>query len=223
MQEEIRCRTREAPKAPGDSFEFLIALDLWFEKIVKAHCKGDAMIIRYADDFVCAFRYRKDAIKFFNALPKRLDKFELSLAPEKTGLMRFSRFHPGRRRRIIFLGFEIYWTKDLKGKVRVMQRTAHKKLQGACRRIKDWVKGNRHLKGIKFITALNRRLYGHYNYYSVVGNLYDHSLFFSNQTNTTKIQATKMGITIHCETPRTWGSVSFPKTPQFSTEPFIAG
>ena len=31
------------------------ALDLWFEKVVKAHCKGDAMIIRYADDFVCAF------------------------------------------------------------------------------------------------------------------------------------------------------------------------
>ncbi len=28
------------------------ALDLWFEKKVKAHCKGDAMIIRYADDCV---------------------------------------------------------------------------------------------------------------------------------------------------------------------------
>ena len=33
---------------------------------------------------ICAFRYRKDAIKFFNALPKRLDKFELLLEPEKT-------------------------------------------------------------------------------------------------------------------------------------------
>jgi len=28
------------------------ALDLWFEKIVKIHCNGDAMIIRYADDCV---------------------------------------------------------------------------------------------------------------------------------------------------------------------------
>lgn len=137
------------------------------------------MIIRSADDFVCAFRYRKDAIKFFNVLPKRLDKFELSLAPEKTGLMRFSRFHPSRRRRIIFLGFETYWTKDLKGEVRIMQRTARKKLQGAYRRIKDWVKENRHLKGLKFITALNRRLYGHYNYYSVVGNLRSLWRFYS--------------------------------------------
>jgi RNA-directed DNA polymerase len=147
------------------------ALDLWFEKIVKGHCKGDAMIIRYADDFVCAFQYRKDAIKFLKVLPKRLGKFGLTVAPEKTGWMRFSRFHPSRRRRIIFLGFETYWTKDSKGLVRVMQRTAPKKLQGACRRIKDWIKVNRHLKGIQFITALNRRLRGHYNYYSVVGNL----------------------------------------------------
>ena len=155
------------------------ALDLWFEKVVKAHCKGDAMIIRYADDFVCAFQYRKDAIKFFKVLPKRLGKFDLSVAPEKTALMRFSRFHPSRRRRIIFLGFETYWTKDSKGMVRVMQRTACKKLQGACRRIKDWIKENRHLKGIKFIRALNRRLRGHYNYYSVVGNLRSLWRFYS--------------------------------------------
>jgi len=146
------------------------ALDLWFEKKVKKHCAGDAMIIRYADDFVCAFQYRKDTIKFFKILPKRLDKFCLSVAPEKTGWMRYSRFHLSRRRRIVFLGFETYWAKDQKGTARVIQRTARKKLQSACKRIKGWIKGNRHLKGIKFITALNRRLRGHYNYYSVVGN-----------------------------------------------------
>lgn len=146
------------------------ALDLWFEKVVRAYCEGDAMIIRYADDFVCAFRYRKDAIKFFKVLPKRLAKFDLSVAPEKTGLMRFSRFHPSRQRSIIFLGFETYWSKDKKGLPRVMQRTARKKLQGACKRIKDWIKENRHLKGIKFIKGLNRRLRGHYNYYNVIGN-----------------------------------------------------
>jgi RNA-directed DNA polymerase len=147
------------------------ALDLWFEKVVKAHCKGEALIIRYADDFVCAFQYREEAEKFFKVLDSRLGKFGLSVAPEKTGMMRFSRFHPSRSRRIEFLGFETYWTHDQKGEVRVMQRTARKKLQGALRRIKDWIKQNRHLKGIKFIAALNRRLRGHYNYYSVVGNL----------------------------------------------------
>jgi len=145
-------------------------LDLWFEKVVKAYCKGEVLIMRYADDFVCAFRYRSDAEMFYRVLPKRLGKFSLSLALEKTQLLRFSRFHPGMRRRFIFLGFEIYWLKDRKGVARVMQRTARKKLQSACKRIKEWIKKNRHLKGLKFITALNRRLRGHYNYYCLCGN-----------------------------------------------------
>ncbi len=34
------------------------ALDLWFEKAVKPNCQGEAYICRYADDFVCAFRYK---------------------------------------------------------------------------------------------------------------------------------------------------------------------
>lgn len=137
------------------------------------------MILRYADDFVCAFRLQNDAGEFFNALPGRLAKFGLKVAPEKTGMMRFSRFHPSRSRRIIFLGFETYWTKDQKGQARVMQRTARKKLQGACRRIKDWIKQYRHLKGINFIKALNSRLRGHYNYCSVVGNLRSLWIYYS--------------------------------------------
>ncbi len=154
------------------------ALDLWFEKTIKPRCSGAAMLIRYADDFVCAFQYRSDAQRFFDVLPKRLSRFELTVAPEKTRIMRFSRFHPSYERRIIFLGFETYWALDQQGEVRVTQRTARKKLQGACRRIKDWIKKNRHLKGMNFIKALNRRLRGHYNYYSVVGNFRSLRRFF---------------------------------------------
>jgi group II intron reverse transcriptase/maturase len=146
-------------------------LDLWFEKRVKAHCKGEAFILRYADDFICAFRYRDEAERFYDELPKRLRKFNLSVAPGKTAMIRFSRFHPGMQRRIIFLGFEAYWMKDSNGVVKVKLRTARKKLQGACRRIKEWIKKNRHLKGAGFIRALNRKLLGHYNYYNVPGNL----------------------------------------------------
>jgi group II intron reverse transcriptase/maturase len=146
-------------------------LDLWFEKLVKAHSRGDAFILRYADDFICAFRYRDEAERFYHELPKRLDKFNLKVAPEKTEMIRFSRFHPGMQRRIVFLGFETYWMKDSSGVVKVKQRTARKKLQSACRRIKEWIKYNRHLKGRSFIEALNRRLRGHYNYYNVPGNL----------------------------------------------------
>jgi len=145
-------------------------LDLWFEKVVKAHCRGEALMVRYADDFVCAFRYQDDAERFYRVLPKRLGKFQLEVAEEKTRMLRFSRFHPSMKRRFTFLSFELYWFPDRQGVVRVMRRTSRKKLQGACRRIKEWIKEERHLPGRKFIVALNRRLIGHYNYYGVRGN-----------------------------------------------------
>jgi hypothetical protein len=143
------------------------ALDLWFEKVVKRYCTGEVMLVRYADDFVCAFRYHDDAKRFYQELPERLLKFNLEVAPEKTHMMRFSRFEPSMQRRIVFLGFEIYWFYDRRGKSCVMQRTARKKLHGACKRIKDWIRENRHMKGLHFITTLNRRLQGHYNYYGL--------------------------------------------------------
>lgn len=48
------------------------ALYLWVDKVVKPHYMGAAMILRYADDFICAFQYRGDAIRFYKALPERL-------------------------------------------------------------------------------------------------------------------------------------------------------
>jgi len=146
------------------------ALDLWFECVVKAHCRGDALMCRYADDFVCAFRYRDDAQRFYQVLPKRLGKFSLEVATEKTRLLRFSRFHPSMQRRFSFLGFELYWFNDRNGVARVMRRTARMKLQSACRRIKDWIRKGRCLTGRAFIAGLNRRLMGHYNYYGLRGN-----------------------------------------------------
>ena len=42
------------------------ALDLWFERRIKPRCSGAAMIIRFADDFVCAFQCRSDAESFYD-------------------------------------------------------------------------------------------------------------------------------------------------------------
>ncbi|MCP4757306.1 MAG: group II intron reverse transcriptase/maturase, partial [Proteobacteria bacterium] len=113
------------------------ALDLWFEKVVKKHSQGKAFICRFADDFVCAFQLKDDAERFYGTLPKRLGKFGLEVAPEKTQILRFSRFHPSMKRGFTFLGFEFYWFFDHNGWKRVMRRTARKKLLGACRRIKE--------------------------------------------------------------------------------------
>ena len=66
-------------------------LDLWFEKVVKRHCRGEACLIRYADDFVCAFEDQADAERFYNVLGQRLEKFGLELSAAKTRIIPFSR------------------------------------------------------------------------------------------------------------------------------------
>jgi RNA-directed DNA polymerase len=140
------------------------ALGLGFENVVKPPCRGEALLYRFADEWVCAFRYPEEAERFYRVLPKRLEKFDLEGAPEKSRLVRFSRFHPSRKPRFTFLGFEFYWNNDRQGVPRVQRRTARRKLQAACRRIKEWIQANRHRPGRVFFQRLNSRLQGHYNY-----------------------------------------------------------
>ncbi len=146
-------------------------IDEWFEKVVKPHCEGDAIICRYADDFVCAFQYARDAERFYKALPKRLEKFNLEAAEDKTRILRFSRFQPGLKNRFSFLSFEFYWDSDKQGKPRLFRRTQRKRLQTAKRNLKDYIKENRHMKTSLLLACLVRKLRGHYNYFGVVGNL----------------------------------------------------
>jgi hypothetical protein len=84
------------------------ALDLWCAKVVKPRCRGEAWLSRYVDDHGCAFRFRSDREWFCQALPQRLGKFTLEVAPEKTRILRFSHLHPGMTRRFTFLGFEFF-------------------------------------------------------------------------------------------------------------------
>lgn len=42
--------------------------------------------------------------------------------------------------------------------------------QTTVRRIKGWIKANRHLPGRQFIKELNRKLAGHYNYFGPQSN-----------------------------------------------------
>ena len=145
-------------------------LDHWFERVVKPRCRGQAYIIRYADDFVCAFQFREEAEQFYRVLPERLAKFGLQVAPEKTCIHRFSRFHPSRKRRFTFLGFEFYWEADTKGVPRVWRRTARKKLRESIKACREWVKTHRHYPLPELLLTMKRKVRGHYNYFRVIGN-----------------------------------------------------
>ena len=98
------------------------ALDLWFEKAVQPACRGEVQLIRFADDFVVLFAREEDARRFATALPARLAKFGLELAPEKTRLMPFGRraWHVAAQQGVLserfdFLGFTHFGARSRAG------------------------------------------------------------------------------------------------------------
>jgi RNA-directed DNA polymerase len=145
-------------------------LDLWFEKKVKPLMKGRTMLIRYADDFVVAFQYRHEAEAFYRVLLKRLGKFGLSVAPEKTHLKRFSRFYPGRERSFQFLGFEYYWSLDKNKQPRLRRHTSTEKLKTAMSEFYRWIKFNRSKPLRETMPVLKRKLMGFQNYFGLPNN-----------------------------------------------------
>ena len=148
------------------------ALDLWFEKIVKAQSRGNAIIMRFADDFVCCFQYLEDAERFYRALGAQLEKFKLELSAEKTQIVKFTRFETENSKSFTFLGFEFRWGKSRTGKPLVKMETAKKKFRAALKSISSWIKKERCKLGTTAIfTKLKQKLQGHYNYYGVSGNM----------------------------------------------------
>jgi group II intron reverse transcriptase/maturase len=144
-------------------------LDLWYEKVVKPR-SGDSYLCRYADDFVCLFRYREDAERFYRALPKRLGKFGLSISEEKTRIVRFTKHRMHDQSRFDFLGFEFRWSKNRSGKPQVKRRTSRKKLRQSLRNFSEWCRENRNLPLRLLFSTLNSKLRGYYNYYGVIDN-----------------------------------------------------
>lgn len=97
-------------------------IDIWFESIKRPHLHGRADLIRYADDMVFCFQYMKDAKRFYKALPKRLEKFGLTMHDEKSQLIATGHYaaqkanKEGKRLATFnFLGFTCYWGKSKNG------------------------------------------------------------------------------------------------------------
>ena len=147
------------------------ALDLWFQKVVIPLCSGEACLIRFADDFVCAFEKEDDAKRFYEALGVRLGKFGLELSAEKTQIIPFSPKTSLGKTSFNFLGFEFRWGLDRLGKPHLNKRTARKNLRKSIQRFKLWIKENRHRRLPDLFKLLNAKLRGYFNYFGVFGNL----------------------------------------------------
>ncbi len=155
-------------------------IDQWFEHEVKPRLRGQAHLVRYADDLVMIFQREDDARRVEAVLPKRLSKYGLRLHPEKTRLIPFQRPGYGTRptRRdgnrpgtFDFLGFTHYWGRSQKGNWAVMQKTAAKRLRRVLVRFDDWCRAHRHDPLPAQRVMLGKKLRGHYQYYGITGNI----------------------------------------------------
>jgi hypothetical protein len=154
-------------------------LDEWFVRDVRPRLRGRAQVVRYADDFVLIFEHERDARRVFEVLPKRFERYGLTLHPDKTRLLDFRR--PGRRdsdskgngpgnRSFDFLGFTHYWGRSRTKRWVVKKKTASERFSRSLRRTSDWCRRNRHLPVGEQHHALSRKLRGHYAYYGVTFN-----------------------------------------------------
>ena len=144
---------------------------LWFDHGVRQKSEGSVGIVRYADDFVCFFEKKSDAEAFYGVLPKRLKKFNLSVAPEKTKLFRFSKLNPCQSEIFEFLGFEYRWERGRYNNSFLQKRTAPKKLRNSLANFKLWIKSSRNHKRVtELLKIAASKMRGHYNYFSIRGN-----------------------------------------------------
>src|SRR5262249_14763196 len=151
-------------------------LDRWFHREVQPRLRGRACLIRYADDFVIGFEYREDAERVQAVLHQRMQRYGLTLHPDKTRLLDFRR-PPGTQQRgrgpatFDFLGFTLYWRRSRRGPWYVACKTRCARLRRAIEAVYDWCRRQRHQDvGVQHI-GLRRRLQGHFHYFGVNGNL----------------------------------------------------
>lgn len=150
-------------------------LDTWVHEWRRKECRGDVIIVRYADDFVMGFEDRAEAETCLEALKKRLGDFGLELHPEKTRLIEFGRHTieddsdggPGKPGTFNFLGFTHICARGRNGGFRVERRTEKKRMRAKLREIKLELKRRMHDPVPVTGKWLGSVITGHMQYYGV--------------------------------------------------------
>jgi RNA-directed DNA polymerase len=156
-------------------------VDDWFERVVKPLMSGRVFMIRYADDFVIGCANEKDARRIMEVLPKRFAKYGLTLHPAKTRLVPFQRPRTQPRREptekrtppgtFHLLGFTHYWGRSWKGCWIIKRQTEAGRFDRAIRKVAQWCRVSRHQPIAEQHRALSQKLWGHYGYYGITGNV----------------------------------------------------
>lgn len=150
-------------------------LDEWFVKEVLPRLRGRVFLIRFADDYIIGCELESDARRIMEVLPKRFQRYGLTIHPTKTKLVRFGRPPRGSRKdeqngTFDFLGFTHYWARTRQGYWIIKKKTIKKRQRRAMTRIWQWCRDNRHRPIREQYAILSAKLRGYYQYYAVRHN-----------------------------------------------------
>jgi len=155
-------------------------IDLWFEKVVRKNSRGQAYMIRYADDTIFCFENEEDAKEFYQQFIMRLGKFNLEVAEEKTKIISLGKDEDkddeddsGTGKGEVsfdFLGFTHYVSTNKYGSKIVMRKTSKKKFRAGLLRFKEWIRRNRNMPIRILMKKMKSKVQGHCNYYGITGN-----------------------------------------------------
>ncbi len=153
--------------------------DLWIEWWRNNRCRGDVVVVRYADDFVIGFENHSEATACLEELRTRFAKFGLKLHEGKTRLIEFGRFAIERRKRngegrpdtFDFLGFTHKCAKTRKhGRFTIHRHSMAKRMRTTLQAIRAKLRKRMHRPVGETARWLRRVVQGWLNYHAVPSN-----------------------------------------------------
>ena len=154
------------------------SLDLWAERWRRREATGDMIIVRYADDVVVGFEHESDARRFWDAMRERLQKFSLSLHPDKTRLVEFGRFAAanrnwrglGKPETFDFLGFTLICSKSRRGRFLLKRRSRSDRMKAKLKDVSNELRHRMHQSIPEQGKWLKQVITGYFAYHAVPTN-----------------------------------------------------
>jgi len=154
------------------------SFDLWAERWRRREARGDMIIVRYADDIVVGFEHESDARRFWDAMRERLQKFSLSLHPDKTRLIEFGRFAAANRKRrglgkpetFNFLGFAFIAGKSRRGNFLIKRCSRRDRMKAKIKEVAGALRQRMHQSIPEQGKWLKQVVTGYFGYHAVPTN-----------------------------------------------------
>ncbi len=164
--------------------------DLWIRWWRENRCRGDMIVVRYADDFVIGFEHKDEAEACLEELRARFAKFGLKLHDGKTRLIEFGRHAAADREKrgekrpetFDFLGFTHRCGKTRKrGYFAIHRHSVAKRMRATLAAIREALWKRRHRPLAETGQWLGRVVRGWMNYHAIPGN--DRTMRFFKEVN----------------------------------------